>query len=134
MIFGVASLRDDLDNEDMKCPRCQSTHTRKNGHRRGKQNYQCTECGRQFVEFYSTQGYSTEIKKHCLMLYVNGNGFRAIERTTGVNHNTVIRWVRKTAYPLPNAPEVSEIPEIAEIDQLQTFVGKKKQIVALDSC
>ncbi len=68
------------------------------------------------------------------MLYVNGNGFRAIERTTGVNHNTVIRWVRKTAYPLPNAPEVSEIPEIAEIDQLQTFVGKKKQIVALDSC
>ncbi len=97
-------------------------------------HYQCTECGRQFVESYSTKGYSTEIKKHCLTLYVNGNGFRAIERTTGVNHNTVIRWVRKTASTIPNAPEVSEIPEIAEIDELQTFVAKKKQIVAKDGC
>ena len=53
-------------------------------------------------------------------------GFRAIERVTGVDHNTVIRWVRKSANTLPNAPEVSEIPEITEIDELQTFVGKKK--------
>ena len=59
-------------------------------------------------------------------MYVNGLGFRAIERVTGVNHNTIIRWVRKSAIALPHAPEVSEIPEITEIDELQTFVGKKK--------
>ena len=52
-------------------------------------------------------------------MYVNGLGFRAIERVTGVNHNTVIRWVRKSALSLPNAPEVAEIPEITEIDELQ---------------
>ncbi len=28
-------------------------------------------------------------------MYVNGNSFRAIERITKVNHNTVIRWVRQ---------------------------------------
>ena len=53
-------------------------------------------------------------------MYVNGLGFRAIERVR-VNHNTVIRWVRKSALALPNAPEVEEIPEITEIDELQTF-------------
>ena len=65
-----------------------------------------------------------------------------MRRITGVNHNTVIRWVRKVAPRasrreaslLPYAPEVSEIPEIAEIDELQTFVAKKKQIVAKDGC
>ena len=54
-------------------------------------------------------------------MYVNGLGFRAIERITGVNHNTVIRWVRKSAFALPDAPKVEEIPEITEIDELQTF-------------
>ena len=42
-----------------------------------------------------------------------------------VNHNTVIRWVRKSALILPNAPEVAQIPEITEIDKLQTYVGQK---------
>ena len=110
----------------MKCPNCQSTKIRKNGHRRGKQNYQCKECDRQFIEEYTSVGYSSEIKENCLKMYVNGLGFRAIERVTGVNHNTVIRWVRKSALALPDAPEVSEIPEITEIDELQTFVGQKK--------
>ncbi|MBW4573320.1 MAG: IS1 family transposase, partial [Tolypothrix carrinoi HA7290-LM1] len=30
----------------MKCPRCASTHIRKNGKQRGKQNYICVNCKR----------------------------------------------------------------------------------------
>ena len=44
-------------------------------------------------------------------MYVNGTGFRAIERQTGVNHNTVINWVKQAASPLSDAPQYSEIPE-----------------------
>jgi hypothetical protein len=117
----------------MNCPNCESTHASKNGHRRGKQNYICRDCGRQFVESYSPKGYADEIKERCLSMYVNGNGFRAIERLTGVNHNTVINWVKKAAIPLADAPDYSEIPEIAQIDELQTFVAKKKQNMAVDS-
>lgn len=131
----------------MNCSKCQSNNIRKNGHRRGKQNYQCKDCGRQFVESHSSKGYSPSVKKNCLKMYVNGLGFRAIERVTGVNHNTVIRWVRKSATALPNAPQVQEIPEITEIDgaghaevasayaphELQTFVGKKNEKMALDN-
>ena len=32
------------------------------------------------MEYYSSQGYSDEIKQQCLKMYVNGMGFRAIER------------------------------------------------------
>lgn len=44
----------------------------------------------------------------------------------GVNHNTIINWVKLAATPLPDAPEYEEIPEIAQVDELQTFVGSKK--------
>lgn len=44
--------------------------------------------------------------------YVNGIGFCAIELLTGVNHNTVINWVKEVALKLPDAPEHSEIPAI----------------------
>jgi insertion element IS1 protein InsB len=60
-------------------------------------------------------------------MYVNGLGFRAIERITGVNHNTLIRWGKKSAMALADVPEISEIPEITEIDELQTLVGKKNK-------
>jgi hypothetical protein len=53
-------------------------------------------------------------------------GFRAIERCTGVNHNTVIQWVKQVGEQLPLAPEGSDLLGLAQIDQLQTFVGSKK--------
>lgn len=34
----------------MECPRCVSTHIRKNGKQRGKQDYICVKCGRQFID------------------------------------------------------------------------------------
>jgi len=62
---------------------------------------------------------------HCLNLYASGMGLCAIERVTGVNHNIVINWVIQAALDLPNAPEADEIPEITQVDELETFVGKK---------
>jgi hypothetical protein len=61
---------------------------------------------------------------------LNGMGFRGIERVTGINHNSVINWVRQAEAALPE--ENYEIPETAQIDELQTFVGDKKQSLALE--
>ena len=36
----------------MQCPECQSTHIRKNGKKKGKQNHICVNCGRQFIDQY----------------------------------------------------------------------------------
>lgn len=110
----------------MKCPECGSEKINKNGHRRGKQNFLCKNCGRQFISDYSPRGYPKEVKENCIKMYVNGNGFRGIERITDVNHNTVINWVKEVAKPLPVIPENYDIPEVSEIDELHTYVGEKK--------
>ena len=110
----------------MQCPECGSEHIRKNGHRRGKQNHLCVDCGRQFVANPQTEfGYSDAVRRQCLKLYTNGLGFRAIERVSGVHHTTVLNWVKQSAQMLPDAYDPERIPEVAELDELQTFVGAK---------
>lgn len=115
----------------MKCPRCESTHIRKNGRQRGKQNYMCVDCKRQFIESYDQKGYTEDIKSECLKMYVNGSGFRAIERVKKVHHTTVINWVKEVGIALPDTPDRSEIPEVTEVDELETFVGSKKNKIWL---
>ena len=60
-------------------------------------------------------------------MYCNGMGFRAIERVKGVHHTTIICWVKQIGEQLADAPALAEIPEVTELDELQTFVGSKKK-------
>lgn len=113
----------------MKCPKCHSPKTTKNGHRRGKQCYRCRDCGRQFVESPVNRRYPPQVKQLCLKMYLNGMGLRGIERVSEIHHTTIMHWVREAGLKLPDAPEEDEISEITEIDELQTFVGTKKNKV-----
>jgi Transposase and inactivated derivatives len=109
----------------MQCPECNSTHINKNGHKKGKENYICVHCKRQFIDDYKPQkGYPKEVRRECLKMYVNGLGFRAIERVKNVHHTTIINWVKESGKLLPDFSE-PENPEVGELDELQTFVGSK---------
>ena len=111
----------------MQCPECGFSHVRKNGKKKGKQNHICVRCSRQFIDQYAPpKGYSDEFKRECLKMYVNGMGFRAIERVKGVHHTTVIDWVEQVGQLLPDTYEPETIPEVGELDELETFVGSKK--------
>jgi len=111
----------------VKCPECKSIHVNKNGHKKGKQNYLCVECSRQFIECYQPhKGYSQEIKQECLKMYVNGMGSRAIERIKGVHYTTIINWVKQVEKLLPQAYELDTILQVGELDELETFIGSKK--------
>ena len=59
-------------------------------------------------------------------MYLNGMRFRGIERVTGVHHTTIINWVKQGGKLLPNAYYPEVIPEVGELDELETFVGSKK--------
>ena len=65
-------------------------------------------------------------------MYVNGMGFRGIERVKGVHHTTVITWVKQVGELLPDAYTPEMIPQrtcphvVGELDELETFVGSKK--------
>jgi transposase-like protein len=95
----------------MKCPRCRSTQVSKNGYRREKQSYLCKACGRQFIESYSSRGYSEDAKQICLNMYQNGVGLRAIERITGISHNTVGNWVRQAELMLDQFSNTDELDQ-----------------------
>jgi AcrR family transcriptional regulator/transposase-like protein len=81
-------------SKKMICPDCQSDRVAKNGKQQSKQRYLCRGCGRQFVDRYTERGYPLEIRQKCLDLHQQGVSFREIERSTGINHNTVINWVK----------------------------------------
>ena len=49
-------------------------------------------------------------------MYLNGMGFRAIERVTGIHHTTIINWVKESGEELPE--DESGEPELAELDEL----------------
>jgi hypothetical protein len=58
-------------------------------------------------------------------MYVNGMGFRAIERVTGVDNTTVMDWVKQVGELLPDYYNSEPIPDVGELDELETFVGSK---------
>lgn len=122
----------------MQCPDCGSEHIRKNGHRRGKQNHICVQCGRQFIDSYIPRGYSDWMKRLCLRMYVNGMGFRGIERVIRVAHSSVISWIQQVGECLPDPYDPEDIPQVGEFDELETFVGRKRNKVwiwtVLDHC
>lgn len=59
-------------------------------------------------------------------MYLNGMGFRAIERVMGVHRTTVICWVRQKGEKLPDSITPENIPNVGELDELETFVDSKK--------
>ena len=70
--------------------------------------------------------YADQFKRECLKMDVNGMGFRGIERVKGVDHTTVITWVKQIGAWLPDADDPDVPPEVGELDEWETFVGAKK--------
>ena len=50
-------------------------------------------------------------------------GFRAIARVTDIDHTTIINWVEEAGESEPDESQEDEIPEITEIDELQTNIS-----------
>ena len=67
-------------------------------------------------------------------MYVNGMGFRVIEyvsgdptrRVSGVHNTMIVDWVKKVGEMLPDYYNPAQIPEVGELNELETFVGSKK--------
>lgn len=99
----------------MSCPRCNSSKIRKFGHQDGRQRFKCNKCGRVWRESSLQRGYSPEVKQLCIKMYLNGMGFRSIERVTEIHHTTIIDWVREAEAQLTEDEE-AEPPKVAELD------------------
>ena len=71
-------------------------------------------------------GHDPKIKEAAIRMYLEGNSFRAVGRALGVNFQSVINWVNAAHDKLPPQVEDQTSAEIVEIDELFTYVGKKR--------
>ena len=115
--------------EKPSCPYCGSySRVQKSGlNSTGSQRMRCEECRRYFTPHKKPMGHSPELRRQALKLYMEGMSLRGIGRQLGITHQSVANWL--TAYHdqvLPEQVEDDTPTEVVEVDELHTFVGKKR--------
>ena|SRR6266508_191062 len=85
----------------------------------------CGECNRVYTLKPSQHGYAEEMRWLAIRMYVEGSSYRSIGRVLKVNPQSVANWVNAYTAKLPKAPLPEKVKK-AELDELFTFVGKKK--------
>jgi transposase-like protein len=109
----------------MHCPKCRCAEAVKNGTMNQKQRYKCKQCGCNYTQ--STLSRTPVTKRiEAIKLYLEGVGFRGIERLTGVPHSTLINWVKNLGAEIERLrPELTEQVMTVELDEMWHFIQKK---------
>jgi len=110
----------------LSCPKCKSTSIKKNGIKSyGKQNYKCKDCSRQFIGDHNLtyKGCHSDISKQIKMMLVRGDGIRDIAILLCISINKVLSVLVNSSYKI--VPKHKHYNTL-EIDELWTYVGKKK--------
>jgi IS1 family transposase len=117
------------------CPRCQSPKYKKNGHiHNGKQNHQCKDCGRQFVECFEQDLVPDETQALVERLLLEHLSLRGICRAAGVKLKWLLGFIVNCSEALPDHLNVQPITSNADVmiqrleveaDEMASFVQKK---------
>ena len=83
----------------------------------------CKNCGCNYT--VGRRGYLDHIKRKAIQLYLEGNGFRRIERILKVSHVSGINWVKKAGAKLEKLPKKEEKVDVLELDELcMNFIAR----------
>jgi transposase-like protein len=72
-------------------------------------------------------GYSPQLRAQAIKMHLEGMSFRAAGRALSVNFQSVINWFNTAHDELPHQVEDQTPTQTVEIDELFTYVGKKRQ-------
>ncbi len=86
----------------------------------------CEACERYFTPEPKPNGYDLTLREQALKLCLEGMSFRAIGRQVGVHYQSVINWLNAHHDTLPEKVEDAAPRDTVEIDDLFTFIGKKR--------
>lgn len=110
------------------CPYCQDTENQVKAGKTeaGSQRWKCKPCSRRYTP-EPRQMYSDEMRQEAVKWYADGVGYRQIARHFGVDHVTIMNWVKAHVDQLPEAPLPEEDPlHVVEMDELYTYIEHKK--------
>jgi insertion element IS1 protein InsB len=92
------------------CPRCKSPEYKKNGHiHNGKQNHQCKDCGREFVDGFEQDLVSDETRGLVERLLLERLSLRGICRAVGVGLKWLLGFIVNRFEALPDHLHVQPI-------------------------
>ena len=111
----------------MECPKCGVREKVKNGFMKGAQRYKCKNCGCNFTKS-TGRGQPLSLKRSVIKYYLEGIGFRRIERLLGVSNVTALYWVRDLGKKVKASASAQpkDKHKIVELDELCTYVKKNK--------
>jgi insertion element IS1 protein InsB len=117
------------------CPQCQSSKYKKNGHiHNGKQNHQCRDCGRQFVQCLEQYLIPDDRRALIERLLMERISLRGICRVMGVGLKWLLGFLVQCFEALPDHLNVQPITCIQDVtiqrleveaDEMSSFVKKK---------
>jgi len=92
------------------CPRCKSATYKKNGHiHNGKQNHQCKDCGRQFVDCFEQHLVSDETRDLIEPLLLERISLRGICRAVKVGRKWLLGFIVPCCETLPDHLHIQPI-------------------------
>ena len=66
-------------------------------------------------------------------MYLEGLGFRAIGRILRISYGTAYQWIKKWDSNLELSKR-NELIEVVELDELHTYVGRKRLLLDMGCC
>lgn len=113
------------------CPTCGSDDIMKNGTtRRGKQNYKCRDCGRQFVENPQWKPIDLDSKAMIDRLFLERVPLAGIARVMQVSENRLQGYVNAAYAAVPRQVQVQPKDKgrlAVQMDELWSFVDDFRQ-------
>ena len=117
------------------CPQCGLSHSKRNGHTHyGKQNHQCLNCGRQFVE--DSQRINEAERQMIKRLLLERLSLLGICRVMGISLRWLLSFIVElyetlpddlyVQLPQPSNPQIQLLRLAAEADEMWSFVARKQ--------
>lgn len=109
----------------MQCPKCGSEKYCKDGLVQGRQRYKCKQCVYRYTVSQKSDVKPVETRRMAFEMYLEGLGFRAIGRLLRISYGTVYQWIKNWEKQI-ELPKRNEQIEVVELDEMHTYVGRKK--------
>jgi hypothetical protein len=87
-----------------------------------KQRFKCKACG--YRHTVAHRGFSLEIRRQALQLYLAGLGFRSIGRLLKCSHVTVSQWIHSHGESIKSIRPEGQVKTI-KINEMQTQIESK---------
>ncbi|MEZ4885705.1 MAG: IS1 family transposase [Chitinophagales bacterium] len=111
-----------------QCPRCQSAHIIKSGRVKDRQRFLCKDCEYHFTVNKMGKRIDDYYVVKALQLYLQGMGYRQIERILGVSHVTVMKWVKQYFNEVPQRQHENVEYEIMNVDELSQYMQNRENL------